>query len=49
MITMFRTPIYDGTFPPMGIVIPGTVIALTTLLVGWIYFSNKADEFAYKV
>ena len=49
MINMFRTPIYDGVLPSIGIVIPGALIAVATLLVGWIYFSNKADEFAYKV
>jgi len=49
MIIMFRTPIYEGAFPPLSIVLPGALIALTTLLIGWVYFSNKADEFAYKV
>ena len=49
LVSMFRMPIYDGTLPPLNIIIPGTLISVVTLLVGWIYFSNKADEFAYKV
>lgn len=49
MISMFRAPIYEGVLPPLDILIPGTVISLATLLGGWIYFSVKADEFAYKI
>jgi len=49
MISIFRSPIYDGVLPPADILIPGTLIALATLLAGWIYFANKADEFAYKI
>jgi len=49
MISMFRAPIYNGTVPPLDILIPGALISLATLLVGWIYFSVKADEFAYKI
>jgi len=49
MITMFRVPIYEGVFPSLSVILPSALISLTTLLIGWIYFSNKADEFAYKV
>jgi ABC-type polysaccharide/polyol phosphate export permease len=49
LVTMFRTPIYEGVLPPLGIIVPGGLISLVTLLVGWVYFSNKADEFAYKI
>ena len=49
LIDMFRAPIYEGTLPSLSVTIPGTLIALGTLLVGWIYFSNKSHEFAYKV
>ena len=47
LINMFRAPIYQGTLPPSEIMIPGALISLITLLVGWIYFSKKADNFAY--
>jgi len=47
LISMFRIPIYQGTLPPSEIMIPGALISLVTLLIGWIYFSKKADNFAY--
>jgi ABC-2 type transport system permease protein len=49
MIQMFRAPIYEGTLPAADILVPGSVIALLTLLVGWIYFANRADDFAYTI
>jgi len=47
LISMFRAPIYDGVLPSVDILIPGVLISLVTLIVGWVYFSNKADSFAY--
>jgi ABC-2 type transport system permease protein len=47
LIKMFRSLIYDGVLPSLNIVITGSVIALLTLLIGWIYFSSRMDEFAY--
>jgi len=47
LINMFRSPIYDGHLPSANIMIIGTVISLGTLLAGWIYFSYRADDFAY--
>lgn len=47
LISLFRAPIYEGTLPPLDLLIPGALISLITLVVGWIYFSNKADNFAY--
>jgi ABC-type polysaccharide/polyol phosphate export permease len=47
LILMFRVPIYDGVLPALPLSIIGTGIALLTLVVGWIYFSYQADEFAY--
>lgn len=49
MISIFRYPIYNGALPPLDLAIPGTLLSLTTLFFGWIYFSKKADEFAYKI
>jgi len=47
LIKMFRSLIYDGVLPSLNIIIIGSVIALGTLLIGWIYFSSRMDEFAY--
>jgi len=49
MISMFRDPIYGGVLPPPDILIPGTLISLITLLIGWVYFANKVDDIGYKI
>ncbi|RJP50778.1 MAG: ABC transporter permease [Anaerolineaceae bacterium] len=47
LIQMFRQPIYEGNLPPFPQLAMGTVIAMFTLVLGWIVFSIKADDFAY--
>ena len=47
LINMFRIPIYDGVLPSLSIILIGAAISLTTLLIGWIYFSSQMDDFAY--
>jgi ABC-2 type transport system permease protein len=49
MILLFRVPIYDGVLPSMPLIAAGTAIAVLTLVVGWIYFSHRADKMAYSV
>jgi ABC-2 type transport system permease protein len=49
LITLFRIPIYEGrvpTFQEFGI---AGLIAVVTLVLGWLIFSKRADEFAYRV
>ena len=48
MISLFRDPVYNGKLPSTDIIIPCIVIAAVTLIVGWIYFSKQADNFAYR-
>jgi ABC-2 type transport system permease protein len=49
MINLFRVPIFDGRIPtPQEFLVTGG-IASVTLLLGWFVFSQKADEFAYRV
>jgi ABC-type polysaccharide/polyol phosphate export permease len=47
MVKIFRKPIYEGVFPTLSEVTIASAIALVTLTIGWLYFSQKADEFAY--
>jgi ABC-type polysaccharide/polyol phosphate export permease len=47
LILLFRVPIYDGVLPSPALILISTVIALATLLAGWIYFSHQSDKFAY--
>jgi len=48
MIQLFRDPVYSGSVPSMNILLPSVVIAVFTLIAGWVYFSKQADSFAYK-
>jgi len=48
MISLFRDPVYNGKLPSTDIIIPCSVIAVVTLIVGWVYFSKQADNFAYR-
>jgi ABC-2 type transport system permease protein len=49
LINIFRYPIYNGAIPPMDILLPGIAISVATLTIGWIFFSHRADEFAYHI
>jgi ABC-type polysaccharide/polyol phosphate export permease len=49
LIRLFRMPIYDGVIPPLSEVVLTGAICLVTLLFSWIFFTRKADEFAYRI
>ncbi|GAP09606.1 ABC-type polysaccharide/polyol phosphate export system, permease component [Bellilinea caldifistulae] len=48
-LEIYRAPIYYGRLPTLDLLIPAIIIALVTLLVGWIVFTNKSDEFSYRI
>jgi ABC-type polysaccharide/polyol phosphate export permease len=49
IIKLFRMPIYDGRLPTWQEFWPSLVISLVVLIAGWLVFSAKSDEFAYRV
>lgn len=49
IIRMFRMPIYDGRLPTWEEFWPALVVSLVVLVIGWLVFSSKSDEFAYRV
>lgn len=49
LIELFRTPIYYGQVPGMTLVLISGGIAIFTLFAGWMFFTQKSDEFAYRV
>lgn len=49
LINLFRAFIYEGRFPSLGEYLVSGGIALAMLLVGWLLFARRADEFAYRV
>jgi ABC-type polysaccharide/polyol phosphate export permease len=49
IIDLFRTPVLYGTIPPFTEIWPVALISIVILFVGWIIFTRKADEFAYRI
>ncbi len=49
LVKLFRLPLYDGRFPTLMEVLPSAVIVVVALVVGWVYFSLRSDEFSYRV
>ena len=49
LINLFRAPLYDGRIPSPQEIGVCLAISSITLLAGWIVFSSKADELAYRV
>lgn len=48
-VVLFRKPLYEGLLPSAEQVAVALVIALVASVSGWLVFSNRADEFAYRV
>lgn len=48
LINLFRDLVFVGTIPPMQNWLLCLFISLATLLIGWLVFTGKADEFAYR-
>lgn len=46
-VKIFRMPLFDGLLPDVWTVAIATVISVSTLIVGWLFFSKKSDDFAY--
>ncbi len=49
LLETFRTPIYSGSLPTPSHLLAAVLISVVVLLIGWGFFSYKADEFAYRV
>lgn len=49
IIHLFRLPIYDGRFPTLVEILPAFLWSIGTLVIGWIFFNSKSDEFAYRI
>jgi ABC-type polysaccharide/polyol phosphate export permease len=49
LVKLWRLPIYDGLWPNWGEFWPAALMAFGMLLVGWLVFTSKSDEFAYRV
>ncbi len=49
LIDIFRIPIYANQLPSIDLIISSISLALITLAAGWITFTKKADQIAYRL
>lgn len=49
LVELFRMPVFDGVVPPLSKVLISAIVSVTVLIIGWIVFTRRADEFAYRV
>jgi ABC-type polysaccharide/polyol phosphate export permease len=49
LIRLFRLPIYNGRIPTLEELLPAGILSIIVLIIGWIYFTAKSDEFAYRI
>jgi len=49
LVQLFRLPIYDGRVPTIQELLPAAIVSIIILVIGWIFFTAKSDEFAYRI
>jgi ABC-type polysaccharide/polyol phosphate export permease len=49
MLKMFRMPVYEGVIPGFQDLWPALAWSVGMLIVGWLFFTSRSDEYAYRV
>lgn len=49
LLESLRAPIYLGVAPPVDVLIPGLILSLATLIIGWIIFHRFESRFIHYV
>lgn len=49
LVNIFRAPIYEGALPDVRQIVAALGLSILVLAAGWILFTRKSDEFAYRV
>jgi ABC-type polysaccharide/polyol phosphate export permease len=49
LVSIFRAPIYEGALPDVRQIVAALGLSILVLAAGWILFTRKSDEFAYRV
>lgn len=49
MLKLFRLPIREGLIPTFAQIWPAAAWGIVTLVLGWLFFTSKSDEYAYRV
>jgi ABC-2 type transport system permease protein len=47
IVRTFRMPLFEGVLPDSKTLIVAVFVSLFTLVIGWLFYSKRADEFAY--
>jgi ABC-type polysaccharide/polyol phosphate export permease len=48
LVGLFRSLVYEGIVPSLEQWLLSIGIAFGTLIIGWLIFTEKSDEFAYR-
>ncbi|HET7452466.1 MAG TPA: ABC transporter permease [Thermoanaerobaculia bacterium] len=48
LLQTFRTPIYEGMFPPRKVMLFSAAIAFGVLAAGWSFFCRRIQDYAYR-
>jgi ABC-type polysaccharide/polyol phosphate export permease len=49
MVDLFRSLIYSGQIPPVGLTLTAVGLSVFSLILGWWVFTKRVDEFAYRL
>jgi ABC-type polysaccharide/polyol phosphate export permease len=49
LIELFRAPIYLGILPELNTIITASILGVASSLVGWVVFTRKVDELAFRI
>jgi ABC-type polysaccharide/polyol phosphate export permease len=49
LVKLFRIPLYEGRLPNVPELLIPTGLSFLMLLIGWVAFTGKSDEFAYRL
>jgi ABC-type polysaccharide/polyol phosphate export permease len=49
LIHLYRVPLYYGRMPTLGEWLPTVLFTIAIFVIGWLVFTSKSDEFAYRL
>jgi ABC-type polysaccharide/polyol phosphate export permease len=49
MVDLFRSLIYTGQMPSVGLTLAAVGLSVSSLIIGWWVFTKRVDEFAYRL
>jgi ABC-type polysaccharide/polyol phosphate export permease len=49
LVKLFRIPVYFGRLPTLDELLPALSVSILMLIIGWLVFTYKSDEIAYRI